>query len=140
MFGRIGRFSVNRPVLVLVSWVVAAIALIALAPSMGTSRDQEDFLPSHYESVRAGRIQEKSFPQQESAAAILVFQRSDGGPLTGADKDAVSRVTKTLDGKHYDTFKSVTGSPEAVSKNGKVALANAYSTEKDLGAIPSSTR
>jgi RND superfamily putative drug exporter len=136
MFGRIGRFSVNRPVLVLAAWIVAAVALIALAPSMGTTRDQEDFLPSHYESVRADKIQEESFPQQESAAAILVFQRSDGERLTDADKATVTKVTGALDGKRYETFKDIVTSPETVSENGKVALANAYSTEKDLGADP----
>ncbi|WEO94713.1 MMPL family transporter [Streptomyces sp. FXJ1.172] len=126
----------NRPVLVLAAWIVGAIALIALAPSMGSSRDQEDFLPSHYESVRADRIQQNSFPQHESAAAILVFQRSDGGALTSGDKAAVARVTKALDGKHYNTFKNVVTAPGAVSRNGRVALASAYSTEKDLGADP----
>jgi RND superfamily putative drug exporter len=127
---------VNRPVLVLATWIVAAVALIALAPSMGTTRDQEDFLPSHYESVRADKIQEESFPQQESAAAILVFQRSDGERLTDADKATVKKVTGALDGKRYETFKDIVTSPETVSENGKVALANAYSTEKDLGADP----
>ncbi|WP_448331289.1 MMPL family transporter [Streptomyces sp. DSM 41534] len=132
MFGRIGRFSVNRPWLIVALWVIAAVGLAILAPPLKSSTDQADFLPSHYESVRVSKIQEQAFPQQESAAAILVYQRSDGNKLSEADKAAVIKATKGFQGEQYKTFKAVVTTPEAVSKDGKMALANIYSTKKDL--------
>ncbi|MEV6130378.1 MMPL family transporter [Streptomyces violaceusniger] len=132
MFGRIGRFSVHRPWLVVAMWVIAAVGLAILAPPLKSSTDQADFLPSHYESVRVTKLQEQAFPQHETAAAILVYQRSDGGKLSAADKAAVTEATSGFQDEKYKTFKSVVTTPEAVSKDGKMALANVYLTEKDL--------
>ncbi|MFI1224657.1 MULTISPECIES: MMPL family transporter [unclassified Streptomyces] len=136
MFGRIGRFSVKRPWLTIVTWIVSVIALAALAPDLKSSTDQADFLPSHYESVQVGKLQETAFPKQETAAAILVFQRSDGAALNAADKADVAKATEAFQKKGYETFKSVVTTPEAVSKDGKLALASVFSSEKDLGADP----
>ncbi|MEU6484757.1 MMPL family transporter [Streptomyces sp. NPDC046887] len=133
MFGRIGRFSVNRPWLTIVAWIVAAVALAGLAPELKSSTDQADFLPSHYESVQVGKLQESAFPQQESAAAIIVYQRADGGKLTDADRAAVAKTTEDLQAKKFETFKNVATSPEAVSKDGKLALASVFSTNKNFG-------
>ncbi len=131
MFGRIGRFSVHRPWLVIAAWVVAAITVIGLAPQLRSSTDQADFLPSSYESVQVGAIQQRAFPQQQSAAAVIVFQRTDGGRLTGTDRTRVRKVTGYLQDQKYKTFKAVTTSPDAVSKDGKLALASVFSTKKD---------
>ncbi|MGP3942336.1 MULTISPECIES: MMPL family transporter [Streptomyces] len=132
MFGRIGRFSVHRPWLVVALWVIAAVGLAILAPPLKSSTDQADFLPSHYESVRVTKLQEQAFPQHETAAAILVYQRSDGGKLSDADKAAVAKATTGFQDEKYKTFKSVVTTPEAVSKDGKMALANVYLTQKDV--------
>ncbi|WP_412076459.1 MMPL family transporter [Streptomyces xanthophaeus] len=134
MFGRIGRFSVNRPWLTIVSWIVATVALASLAPELKSSTDQADFLPSRYESAQIMKIKEESFPQQETPAAIVVFQRNDDAALTDADKATVAKVTGDLQAKRYETFKSIVTSPEAVSKDGKMALATVVSAEKDPAA------
>ncbi|MFG2718587.1 MMPL family transporter [Streptomyces sp. NPDC048416] len=134
MFGRIGRFSVNRPWLTIVFWIVATVALATLAPELKSSTDQADFLPSRYESVQVTKIQEESFPQKETPAAIVVFQRTDGAALSDADKATVAKVTAALQDKHYKTFKNVATTPEAVSKDGKMALASVASSEKDPSA------
>lgn len=131
MFGRIGRFSVNRPWLTIVAWIVTAVALAALAPQLKSSTDQADFLPSRYESAQVTKIQEKAFPQQETPAAVVVFQRADGGKLTAADKAAVVKTAKKFQAKRYETFDKVLTSPEAVSKDGRMALASVVSAEKD---------
>ncbi|WP_447038486.1 MMPL family transporter [Streptomyces sp. DSM 118878] len=133
MFGRIGRFSVKRPWLTIAAWIVAAVALTGLAPELKSSTDQADFLPSHYESVQVGEIQERAFPEQDTAAAIVVFQRTDGAPLSKADKAEIKEIAGALDAKKYETFKAVRTGPEAVSKDGRIALANVLSTEKEPG-------
>lgn len=134
MFGQIGRFSVNRPWLTIVAWIITAVALASLAPELKSSTDQTDFLPSRYESAQVEKIQEESFPQKEIPAAVVVFQRTDGGALTAADKATVTKVTKDLQAKRYETFKSVVTSPDAVSKDGRMALASVASSEKDPSA------
>ncbi|WP_253195643.1 MMPL family transporter [Streptomyces sp. JHA26] len=111
-----------------------SVALTGLAPELKSSTDQADFLPSRYESAQVMKIQEESFPQQETPAAVVVFQRDDGAALTDADKATVAKVTEGLQAKRYETFESVTTSPEAVSKDGKMALASIISTEKDPAA------
>ncbi|EMF00228.1 MMPL family transporter [Streptomyces mobaraensis NBRC 13819 = DSM 40847] len=131
MFRRVGRFAVHRPWLTILAWVVAAVALGVLAPGLKSTTDQAEFLPSHYESVQAGKVQEKAFPQDEQAAAVGVFKRSDGGKLTAQDKQDVAKVAAALQDKHYKKISKVTTGPEAVSPNGEIALANIYSGEKN---------
>lgn len=131
MFGRIGRAAVLRPWLVISAWIVAAVALAALAPQLKSTSDQADFLPSHYESVQAGKLQERAFPQNEQPAAIAVFQRSDGAKLTAADRASVADVASGLQGLGIDKIKRVETSPQAVSPNGEIALASIVATVKD---------
>ncbi|MBZ4322706.1 MMPL family transporter [Streptomyces huiliensis] len=131
MFRRVGRFAVHRPWLTILAWVVAAVALGVLAPGLKSTTDQAEFLPSHYESVKAGKVQEKAFPQDEQAAALGVFKRADGAKLTAQDKKDVAKVAAGLDAKHYKKISKVVTNEQAVSPNGEIALANIYSTEKN---------
>ncbi|MBH1936111.1 MMPL family transporter [Streptomyces sp. AV19] len=132
MFRRIGRFAVHRPWLTIVAWILAAVALGMLAPGLKSTRDQAEFLPSHYESVKAGKLQERAFPQTEQSASIIVFKRADGGKLTATDKQDVVKVSDGLQSKHFEKIAKVATSPQAVSPNGEIALANIISTDKDL--------
>ncbi|GAA0332973.1 MMPL family transporter [Streptomyces blastmyceticus] len=131
MFRRIGRFAVHRPWLTIAGWIIAAVALAMLAPGLKSTTDETEFLPSHYESVQAGKLQEKAFPQTEQPSAIAVFQRSDGGKLTPQDREAVARITKGLDAKHHKGISKVVTSPQAVSPNGEIALANIIAVDRN---------
>ncbi|MBW5481636.1 MMPL family transporter [Streptomyces bambusae] len=131
MFGRIGRFAVLRPWVTISAWLIAAVALAALAPQLKPTSDQAEFLPSHYESVQAAKAQERAFPQHEQPAAVAVFQRTDKKALTESDKAAVAKVATGLQGKGLTKVKAVVSSPEAVSPNGEIALAQVLATVKD---------
>ncbi|WP_406724683.1 MMPL family transporter [Streptomyces sp. GD-15H] len=131
MFGRIGRFAVNRPWLTIIAWILATVAVVALAPQLKSTNDQADFLPSHYESVRVTELQQRAFPMAEQPSAIAVFQRDDGDKLSPADLTEVTRIAGALQAEGYDKVKSVLASPEAVSPNGKVALASVFATTKN---------
>ncbi|MFI1970252.1 MMPL family transporter [Streptomyces cinnamoneus] len=131
MFRRVGRFAVHRPWLTILAWLIAAVALATLAPGLKSTTDETEFLPSHYESVRVGELQQKAFPQTEQPAAIAVFQRTDGGKLTAADQRDVAKVAKALEDKHYDKIAKVVTGPEAVSPNGEIALANVIASTKN---------
>ncbi|MGA4843428.1 MMPL family transporter [Streptomyces sp. G45] len=118
MFSALGRFVVRRPWWVILAWVVAAAAVISLAPKLTSSTDEASFLPEHYESIRASDLQERDFPQQENVGAIIVFQRSDGRALTAADSAEVVRVSKDLEAKKIKDVQAVR--PGEVSPNKRV--------------------
>ncbi|MFJ2744324.1 MMPL family transporter [Streptomyces sp. NPDC087440] len=131
MFGRIGRFAVRRPWTTVVAWLLAAVALAVLAPQLKATSDQAEFLPSHYESVQVAALEKKAFPQHGQPAAIAVFQRADGGKLTAADLAAVAKTAAGLTARGLERVKAVQTGPQALSPNGKVALAQVVATVKD---------
>ncbi|MEU5720042.1 MMPL family transporter [Streptomyces sp. NPDC020403] len=131
MFRGIGRFSVNRPWSVVVLWLLATTALIALAPQLKPTDDQAEFLPSHYESVRAVQLQQDAFPQSRQPAAIGVVQRADGGKLTAADTQKAGEIAAALGDEKFPKITEVVADPKAVSPDGKIALVHVFaSTQK----------
>ncbi|MGW0904480.1 MMPL family transporter [Streptomyces sp. NPDC002853] len=121
MFSGLGRFVVRRPWWIILAWVVAAGAVISLAPKLTSSSDEASFLPDHYESIRAADVQEAEFPKQQNVGAIIVFQRSDGGKLTAADSADITRVSGDLQAKKIPEVQAVV--PGAVSPNKLVQTA-----------------
>ncbi|TQM28815.1 MMPL family transporter [Nocardia bhagyanarayanae] len=106
MFGRLGRLVVHHPWKVIGLWLIAAIAVVASAPEFTSTTDQSSFLPSHYESIEAMELQEKAFPQNSAPAALIVFAREDGAPLTEENSAAVAAAATKLSGAN---IKGVTG-------------------------------
>ncbi len=131
MFHRIGRTVVRHPVWTIVAWLVAAVAIVATAPTLPSNSDESSFLPSSYESIKAMDLQEKAFPQAFTPAAIVLYQRADHGALTAADKADISRITTALDGKHIDQVLKVV--PGAPSKNGRYDTALVQMDKKSAG-------
>ncbi|MET9594733.1 MMPL family transporter [Streptomyces sp. NPDC006516] len=130
MFRGIGRFSVNRPWLVVALWLLATTALVALAPQLKPTDDQAEFLPSHYESVRAVEIQRDAFPQSRQPAAIGVVRRADGGKLTEADKKKTGEIAAGLGAERFAKITEVVADPKAVSPDGKIALVHVFASTK----------
>src|ERR1700733_900673 len=123
-FAALGRIVTGHPWLVIAVWIIAAVGIVATAPALPTTTNEASFLPSHYESIRAQNLQNRAFPQAgkiDSAAAIIVFARSDRGRLTAADKAKVASIASTLNGKHIKNIVSVTAGPP--SSNGLVQTA-----------------
>ncbi|GGS11760.1 putative membrane protein [Streptomyces aureoverticillatus] len=121
MFSGLGRFVVRRPWWIILAWVIAAGAVISLAPKLTSSTDEASFLPDHYESIRASDLQEREFPQQRNIGAIIVFQRSDGARFTAADSADVTRVSQDLAAKKIKEVQAV--EPGQVSPNKLVQTA-----------------
>ncbi|WP_343994954.1 MMPL family transporter [Nocardioides dubius] len=109
-------------------WVVAAVAIALTAPALKTTSDQSEFLPSHYESIRAAQAQTDHFPEANSTpGAIVLFQREDGGKITAADQEAVAQIATdlgpTLGEKTFvQTMVTSTGDQPNVSQDGTVML------------------
>src|SRR3954465_12672453 len=117
MFRRMGPPVVRHPVWTIVAWVIAAVAIIATAPSLPSNSDESSFLPGSYESIKAMDLQEKAFPSAFTPSAIVLYQRADQGRLTAADKADIARITKELGRKKIDQVQKVVDG--AVSKEGR---------------------
>jgi RND superfamily putative drug exporter len=116
MFAGIGRVAVRHPVWVIVVWVIAAAAIIGFAPKLTSTTDESAFLPTHYESIQAQDIQQKAFPQAATPAAIIVFERHDGGALTGADSAAVQTIVQKLSAQHIPDITAIQAAPASANK------------------------
>ena len=128
MFAALGRVTSRRPWLVIAAWVVIAVAVAMLAPPLETTQEESEFLPEHYESVQAAEIQAEKFPGASAPAALLVFEREDGQPLTEDDQAEVTRVAERLGpelGKDTFVQQVVTVGPDGqpnVSQDGQVQI------------------
>jgi RND superfamily putative drug exporter len=100
VFALLGRVVVHHPWRVIGLWLLAAVAVISLAPKLTSTSDEASFLPSHYESIQAQNLQQSAFPQAATPAAIIVFERSDGTALTAADSAKVTAIGAALTDKH----------------------------------------
>src|ERR1700722_497133 len=116
MFLRLGRVVVRHPWLVIGVWVVAAVAIIGLAPKLGSSNNESSFLPSHYQSVQAQNLQQSAFPTSAAPGAIVVFERADGGELTGADSSQVDSIASKLAADHIPTLGTMQAGPPSANK------------------------
>jgi putative drug exporter of the RND superfamily len=95
-FARLGGFVVRHPWWVIGVWAVAAAVIIATAPSLPTATEESDFLPSHYESIKALKLRENAFPAAFSPSVVVVAQPAKGGKLSSADNKKVEEVGDQL--------------------------------------------
>ncbi|WP_024799344.1 MMPL family transporter [Nocardia sp. BMG51109] len=135
MFARLGSLVVRRPWWTIGAWVLIIIGVVASAPTLTSTTDQSAFLPSHYESIQAAELQEKAFPDAAAPAAIVVFERSDGAPLSPADVTAVESVTGQL---NQARLKDVTGIQAAPPSDNRLVQIAAVQMTKVTN--PSDTR
>ncbi|MEU5663217.1 MMPL family transporter [Streptomyces longwoodensis] len=131
MFRRIGNTVVRHPVWTIVAWLIAAVAIVATAPGLPSSRDESSFLPKSYESIKAADVQQEAFPSAFTPSAIALYQRTDGGKLTAADQQDVARITSELGKKHIDQVQRVI--PGQPSKDGRYALTLVQMDSKNAG-------
>lgn len=96
---------------VIAAWIVAAVVIAMTAPALQSTQDQSEFLPGHYESVKALAVQQAAFPERGEIGAIVVFDREDGGELTEDDQAKVSSIAEQLNTKGYDNLGTATATP-----------------------------
>jgi putative drug exporter of the RND superfamily len=131
MFHRIGRAVVRHPVWTIVAWAIAAVAIVATAPSLPSNSDESSFLPSSYESIQASDLQEKAFPSSFTPSAIVLYERTDHADLSAADKADVERITTALGQKKTDQVQKVIAG--TASKDGRYDMALVQMDKKSAG-------
>lgn len=118
MFSGLGKLVVRARWWVIAAWIVAAVVIAVTAPPLQSTQDQSEFLPAHYESVKALTLQQEAFPERGEVGAIVVFDRTDGGALTAEDQATVAGIAEQLNTESYDSLGAAAATP--ASENGLV--------------------
>ncbi|WP_405067706.1 MMPL family transporter [Kribbella sp. NBC_01510] len=118
MVAALGKLVVRARWWVIAAWIVAAVVIAMTAPALQSTQDQSEFLPGHYESVKALTVQQEAFPERGEIGAIVVFDREDGSALTKDDQAKVSSIAAQLNTKGYDNLGAAAAAPP--SDNGLV--------------------
>ncbi|TNM36678.1 MMPL family transporter [Nocardioides albidus] len=96
MFAALGRFVTRFRWYVIAAWILVAVVVGATAPTLQSTQDNSEFLPDHYESIKALTLQSEKFSDAFSPGAILVIERKDGEELTGDDAEKVTAIGSRL--------------------------------------------
>ncbi|WP_329479083.1 MMPL family transporter [Kribbella sp. NBC_01484] len=118
MVAALGKLVVRARWWVIAAWIVAAVVIAMTAPALQSTQDQSEFLPGHYESVKALTVQQEAFPERGEIGAIVVFDREDGSALTKDDQAKVSSIAAQLNTKGYGNLGTAAAAPP--SDNGLV--------------------
>jgi len=132
LFAALGRLVARHPWKVIAVWIIAAIAVVITAPALPTTTNEASFLPSSYESIRAQNLQQQAFPQAgrvDATAAIIVFARSDGKPLTPADEAKIASIVSTLNSRRIP---NVLGVKAGVPSPNRLVLAAGVAMENSV--------
>jgi len=124
VLNKLGNFIAKNRWWVIGFWVILSVVITVFSPKLSsvTSRDQTSFLPSKYESVQAGKIGDKAFPQSKNDTEVVLMQRKDGGKLTSNDKAAVQALAQQFNADHPSKIVAVQTSSELVSKDGTAQM------------------
>ncbi|MFC9790437.1 MMPL family transporter [Rhodococcus sp. NPDC127528] len=122
MFGYLARTVVAHPWRVIALWVIAAVAVLVFAPSLGTytTGNQQAFLPQSFESVQAQAVGTEYFPAQSGATGSLVVVRADGAPLSPTDQATATGLAATLQNAGIAGVLAVQATPQSLSPDGRV--------------------
>ena len=122
MFAALAHVVVGHPWRVVGVWIVAALAIILFSPNLSdhTTGNQQDFLPSSFESVTAQNIGDSEFPATAGATGTLVVSRRDGGALTPTDQQTALGLATTLQNDNIAGVGAVSAGPQSVSPDDKV--------------------
>jgi putative drug exporter of the RND superfamily len=107
MLGNIIHFATSRPKRVIVMWLAVAIGLAFVGTLFGyrvTTDDTAQFLPKGSESARATEYAQTAFGQQKDTRTVTALvKRSDGKPLTAADRAEVRALAAAMPRWRADT-------------------------------------
>jgi RND superfamily putative drug exporter len=96
---RVGRFAATHALLVLVAWLIFAVALVAIANSVGRPENDDVTLPGTG-SQSATDLLDKKLPQQANGSVPIVLQ-SNTSLAEGQNKQAVEDTAKSLAKNQY---------------------------------------
>jgi putative drug exporter of the RND superfamily len=131
MLGNITRFATSRPKRVIVIWLAVAIGLAFVGTLFGyrvTTDDTAQFLPKGSESARATEYAQTAFGEQRDTRTVMALvKRSDGKPLTAADRAEVRALAAAMPRWRADTNRpAIKGQPgDLHGRAGRIVAAQA---------------
>jgi uncharacterized membrane protein YdfJ with MMPL/SSD domain len=98
MFSRAVAVVERRAGWVILAWIIAAVVLVIVAPSLNDvgSQDTADFLPGSAPSQRADRILAATFPDDPTREAAIIVAARNGG-LRDRDRAWLAELVRALD-------------------------------------------
>ena len=112
MFGVLGRFVSRKPWYVVGAWLVFAALVVSLSPKLEPTADQSEFLPRHYESIKAIEALNEAFPKlNTNTGAVVVLDRKDGATVTPDDIATANKAMATVQGELGKTFAGIKSTP-----------------------------
>ncbi len=127
MMQGLGEFIVKRRWWVLFVWLVAAIVIVGLSPKLSSieNDNQNKFLPTSYESIRADKIASKFSAHTDAAIDTIVFTGKDGGVLSAEQQQTANQIVTALGAKDLSAVASTSYDKEhELAPNKKVQLAS----------------
>jgi RND superfamily putative drug exporter len=121
---RFATWTTGHRKTVIISWVVALLAMIAISGSVGADFSEEFSLPDS-DSKEALDLLEEKFPAQSGETAQIVF-KADSGVESAAVKQKMEKVFSEVEEEpHVSEVASPyeSGGAAAVSDDGKIAYA-----------------
>jgi RND superfamily putative drug exporter len=107
MLSTIIRFATTRPKRVIVVWLIVALGLTFAASLFGykvTTDDTARFLPKGSESAQATKYAQTAFGQPKDVRTVTALvKRSDGRPLSAADRDGIRALAAAMPRWRADT-------------------------------------
>ncbi|MDR7086988.1 RND superfamily putative drug exporter [Aeromicrobium panaciterrae] len=122
MFASLGQYVARNPWKIILAWIVVAVVVVMTAPKLSSTTDEAEFLPGHYESIKAIDVQTSAFPDRTDIGAIIVFDRKDGEPLTAADSADIEKIAATLSSKNIPQFGAIVAAPPSENKLVQTAI------------------
>ncbi|MGZ5330768.1 MAG: MMPL family transporter [Solirubrobacterales bacterium] len=128
---RLGAFSARSWKLVIPVWIVATVALVLIANSVGRETNDDLTLPGTG-STEAQNLLDKKLPDQANGSVPIVYEAKSGTLTSGSGKKAVEDSIKRLQGnENVQTVVSPYSAQGAaqVSNDGKIVYAAVALTE-----------
>ncbi len=116
MFAALGRLAARRPWFIIAGWIVLTAVVVAFHPKTESVTDQADFLPKHYESIKATNLMADAFPSKQDVGATIVFDRPDDQPLTDEDLAKIAAISDNLElGDAFSAIEEPITAPEKLA-------------------------
>ncbi len=112
---------IAHPWRVIALWIACAVVVIVFSPSLSsyTTGNNQKFLPSSFESVKAQNVGNQYFPASSGATGIVVVTRADGAQLTSADQSKAAGLATSLQSDKIAGVSSAQSSPKSLSVDQK---------------------
>src|SRR5689334_13352345 len=122
--GRLARVAYRRRGRVLVAWLVALVAAVALSISFG-GEFKADYSAPGSDSKQAQKLLAERFAAQSGATVTVVVRAGDGGSgIQGAKSDVQALLAKLATAPHVAGVADPFSKPGGISADGRTAVAD----------------